>query len=498
MRVVLRADATASGGVGHVMRAIALVEVLHARGDEAVLVGDVAVSLAARACRAAQVEVVASGSAHGFDDAGAEALADLARNLGADLLHVDHYGVTDGMLAACRARGLPMSTMADGSFGLRPADLVVDPTLGATGDGVARLGGVAYAPVRRRVLAARSLDEHPGRADRAGVLVVMGGTDAAAVTPVVVGLLAQLPGVGRVRVVAAGGARAAIRAAGKGLDIVVSGPVADLARLATRHAFTVSAAGTTTIELACVGAPMAIVPVVANQRRGYEQLVDAGAAIGLGTAEDLAGGRALGALRRLLDDEALREEMSLHGRELVDGRGAERVVRTWRALTEQLTVRLARWADAPLLLGWRNDPATRSASRETGPVGDEEHRAWLTRTLAADDHRLLIVESGGAPVATVRFDRLEQGVWEISVTVAPTQRGHGLAARAVGAGQQWLGRRVAGIDRIVAVHREGNEASRSLFASLGYVPDDQPAERGFVRVVRRGPMSAESRGPRSS
>ena len=141
MRVVVRADATAAGGVGHVMRAVALAEALRARGDTAVLVGDVAEPLAERACHAVRLEVVAPGAAHGLDQGGVEALAVLAHRLGADVLHVDHYGVSDAMHAACRARGLPVSTMADGAHGLRPADLVVDPTLGATGDGRARLGG---------------------------------------------------------------------------------------------------------------------------------------------------------------------------------------------------------------------------------------------------------------------------------------------------------------------------------------------------------------------
>ena len=325
------------------------------------------------------------------------------------------------------------------------------------------------------------------------VLVVMGGTDTARVTPAVVALLARLEEVERVRVVATGPDRQSIRAAGAGLDLRVSGPVADLARLAARHAFTVSAAGTTTVELACVGVPMALVPVVPNQEAGYRRLVDAGVALGLGSVDDLRAGVALAALRRLAGDADLRDHLASRGRGLVDGRGGERIVRAWHTLAEPLTARPAREADAEFLLVWRNDRATRSASRETAPVTPGEHRAWLARTLAADDRRLLVIESRDVPVATVRFDRLEPGAWEVSVTVAPDRRGEGLAAGAVEAAQHWLEGQIGALDRLVAVHRDGNEASRLLFASLGYAPDDSTAEPGFRRLVRRGPTSAGSR-----
>jgi len=493
MRVVVRADATDSGGVGHVMRAVALAEALRTRGDTAVLVGEVAVPFAERACRAAGLEVVAPGPAHGLDRGGVEALAVLARRLGADVLHVDHYAVADSLQAACRERGLPVSTMADGVHGLRPADLVVDPTLGATGDGRARLGGVAYAPVRRRVTAARRARERCDPAAPMDVLVVMGGTDPLRVTPAVVALLARLAEVGRVRVVSTGADRRSIRAAGAGLDLRVSGPVADLARLAVRHTFAVSAAGTTTVELACAGVPMALVPVVANQEAGYRQLVDSGVALGLGTVDDVRTGVALEALRRMIGDARLRDRLGSRGRELVDGGGAERIVQAWHSLTVPLTVRPARETDADLLFAWRNDHATRSASRETAPVTSTAHREWLARTLATDERVLLLVEAGEVPVATVRFDRLEPGAWEVSVTVAPERRGEGLAAGAVQAAQRWLEGHVGAPGRLVAVHRDGNEASQRLFASLGYVPDvDRPADPGFRRLVRRGPTSAGS------
>src|ERR1044071_700613 len=87
-------------------------------------------------------------------------------------------------------------------------------------------------------------------------------------------------------------------------------------------------------------------------------------------------------------------------------------------------------ADAERLFRWRNDPATRAASVEGGAVAWDDHVAWLTRSLASRDRRLLVAEVDGEPIGTVRFDR--QGAeWVMSWTVAPERRGQGLGGRMV-------------------------------------------------------------------
>ncbi|MCA9795568.1 MAG: GNAT family N-acetyltransferase [Candidatus Eremiobacteraeota bacterium] len=99
-------------------------------------------------------------------------------------------------------------------------------------------------------------------------------------------------------------------------------------------------------------------------------------------------------------------------------------------MNAEVTLRPAGLEDARLLLEWRNDPVTRSASHNGAPVGRAEHEAWLARSLADPGRRLYVAETAGEPVGTVRADRLERG-WELSWTVAPTARGRGVGTRAV-------------------------------------------------------------------
>lgn len=95
-----------------------------------------------------------------------------------------------------------------------------------------------------------------------------------------------------------------------------------------------------------------------------------------------------------------------------------------------MELRLATIKDADLLLEWRSDPETMKASHSTGKIDRDGHIAWLSASLANPDRQLFIWEEGEIPVGTARAD-LSDGVWELSWTVAPSARGHGVGKRMV-------------------------------------------------------------------
>ncbi|WP_432456760.1 GNAT family N-acetyltransferase [Cellulomonas iranensis] len=480
MRVLLRCDASAGSGVGHLVRCLALAEAARARDWDVVLLGDVDAPLGRRLVAAARVEV-------------RPAPADLPRAVreqpdlvGADVLHVDHYDVHGDLR---RAGGPLVSSMEDGTFGRRPADVVVDSTLGAEhadrpadGSGTV-LRGVRYAPLRHAVRAARRAAPAERRDD---VLVVMGGTDAFGVGAAAAHL-AVAAGAPRVRVVATGEGAARVRARVPQAEVLA--PQDDLPALAAASGVVVSAAGTSVWELACVGAATAVVAVTENQRTGYERAVAAGIAVGLGPLDAVRAGddRAVGPLRALLTDPRARARLGERGRRLVDGLGADRVLDAWWAALGRpvLTARTATPDDADLLLGWRNDAGTRAASRDRGLVTRDAHVAWLSRVLAAPDRLLLVVERTGRPAGTVRFDRVDDDLWEVSITLAPHARGRGLAPDVLAAGERAWRARVGPGPAVLASVRPDNVASARLFEAAGYRPV-APGDDGLDRYVRPG------------
>lgn len=135
-----------------------------------------------------------------------------------------------------------------------------------------------------------------------------------------------------------------------------------------------------------------------------------------------------------------------------------------------ITARAATHADAEILLAWRNDPETRRWSRNMDPVTAEGHRAWLARTLDDDDRILLVAEDEHGPVGTARFDREDDGAWEVSVTVAPHRRGTRMAGPLLAAAEQTLREHAGPPVTLLAVVHQDNEASVRLFVRAGYRP----------------------------
>jgi RimJ/RimL family protein N-acetyltransferase len=320
----------------------------------------------------------------------------------------------------------------------------------------------------------------------------MGGTDAGGFTPTILDLLARTGLPLQVTAVTTGPAVVAPgRPAGK-LDVTLVPPAEDVAALMVGHDLVLSAAGTSMAELFCLGVPTVLVCVADNQRPGYQRALDAGAAVGIDPAD---AGRAVDLLRRVAGDAELRRTLSDTASRLVDGLGAWRIVRTWEQLTTrsearpfeagQVLLRPATAADADLLLEWRNDPETRSASRHAGSVDPAAHRRWLAESLNRPDRILLVGADHAGAVGIVRWDRDSEEEWEVSITVAPHRRGGRLALPLLDAGERELHRRQPAATTLLASVHAGNSASQRLFVSAGYTPDLPPDSHGFLRLLKQ-------------
>lgn len=333
-RVVIRCDGTTEGGLGHLVRALSVAEAACRAGWDVTVAGEVTSPLGRGLLSRSGLPVIPSTL-----DLGLLALGERA-----DVIHVDKYEVSVDARAQVHAAGALLSSMEDGLFGRRPADVVVDSSVGSERPGSISMGrphdgsslvlrGVAYAPMRSEVLQARA--ERSLMPDPTGplhVLVVLGGTDATGASATVAAVCSGAAGVADVTVVAPRERWPSISAVAGDVDLVEPGP--DFLRRATRSDLVVSAAGTTTWELACIGVPSLIMAVVENQIAGYHAVIDQGIGRGLGTLEEVRA-NPIGARRRVEDAVAdLRAGRSWTeaGLRAVDGRGAERIVAAWQEL----------------------------------------------------------------------------------------------------------------------------------------------------------------------
>jgi RimJ/RimL family protein N-acetyltransferase len=243
-----------------------------------------------------------------------------------------------------------------------------------------------------------------------------------------------------------------------------------------------SAAGTTAWELACMGLPAAVVVLADNQRPIAEQLADAGAAVDLGPADAVTTERIAAEVESLCRDAPRRRAQSEAGRQLIDGRGAGRVVTVMRCLDEpfpphQPRLRTAREDDARPLWRLVNHPSVRRASFSSDPIPWPEHVRWFRSRLASDTARIWVLELDGLVLGPVRYERTDRDTALVSVHVAPPFRGRGLAVRMLD--ETWRAACEAlGVRRVEAQIRRENTVSQRTFARAGFAPAAPAEVRG--------------------
>lgn len=139
-----------------------------------------------------------------------------------------------------------------------------------------------------------------------------------------------------------------------------------------------------------------------------------------------------------------------------------------RNSAEELQVRPATELDSAMIFAWRNDPATRAVSVTTEEITWSDHQKWFATVLADPDRHLLVAQVAGQQVGVVRFDRVGEQNWEISLNLAPEARGRGRGVVSIKAGHRWLLNYEEPAE-ILAKVRASNEASLRVFDKAGYV-----------------------------
>jgi spore coat polysaccharide biosynthesis predicted glycosyltransferase SpsG len=334
VRVGIRCDAGPVTGVGHLVRCVALAEELIRRGVAVHVLGEL------DGLTWARQQLTGRGLPLHPAPATPADLAAAAGRLRLDAVVLDSYDLDPAYAAALRADRRVVLAIVDGDLRGQRADVYVDQNLDAEHAPVdlpehaVRLAGLRYALLRDAVRRLRPEGPRPVR--RSGtpkVVCFFGGTDAYRAAPVLARrLVATAAGFDAVVVAADDGIRAELHAlrTAPGQTLTVIEPTDDLPRLVAGADLAVSASGTSTWELLCLGVPAALVWVVDNQWLGYRRVIERDLAAGLGRLQELghdaaAARNATAVLRGLLTEADRRQALAERAWTTVDGRGVERV-----------------------------------------------------------------------------------------------------------------------------------------------------------------------------
>lgn len=341
--ILIRADANADIGTGHVMRCLALAQEWQQVGGRAVF-AMAAIQPALRdkllhqsfesfLISSASNSIVAGSS----DDANRTAA--LARDQKASWIVVDgyHFGSDyQRQLKSERCRVLFLDDF--GHAAPYSADLVMNQNISAEESLYTNrapytrcLLGPQYCLLRNEFNAWREWHREIAPLGRR-VLVTMGGSDPQQLSERAIRALTQVdsPDLEAAIVVGAGKMGAEnLESIADSVEakITLHRDVSNMPELMAWADAAISAAGTTTWELCLMGLPAILITAAENQVQIARQLAQRECAIYLGDASEVQPRQISGALRSLLMDQNRRRAISSRCRQIVDGQGAARVVR---------------------------------------------------------------------------------------------------------------------------------------------------------------------------
>lgn len=490
MNLLIRADANAQIGTGHVMRCLALAQAWQHVGGQALFVMATDAPAVEDRLKSEGMEVTRLRTQPGTDHDAIQTV-DLARQGEASWAVVDGYHFGADYQRIIKDSGLHLLAIDDnGHSSHYYAEIVLNQNLHAD-EGLYEnrepytqlLVGTRYVLLRPEFLKWRGWKREIPEVARK-VLVTLGGGDPDNVTLKVVQALQQVEVDALEAIVVVGGSnphyeelQSAVR--GSQLVIRLQSSVTNMADLMAWVDVAVSAGGSTSWEVAFMGLPSAVLVLAHNQRPIAEQLNAAGVAVNLGWHENLCSAEIAQAITQLLVAAQARAEITRRGQELVDGEGTARVLMHMEGITPPL--RRVREDDCRLLWEWANDPEVRAVSFSSEPIPWEQHVQWLKSKLSDPNCVFYITLDGeGVPVGQVRYD-IDGNEAVISISIGQKFRSKGYGGTAIRrASQKLFG--ASAVDMIHAYVKQDNEASARVFGEVGFTDMGRTAIRGHQAI----------------
>jgi UDP-2,4-diacetamido-2,4,6-trideoxy-beta-L-altropyranose hydrolase len=491
MKVAIRVDASENVGAGHLMRCLTLADELRANGATVIfithdLAEDWMELITGRGHLSGPLPVRRGFDARAEDgiDAKLGWRVDAMNTrdcLGAfgtpDWLIVDHYALDAKWEACLRPRVGKIMVIDDLADREHDCDLLLDSNF-FEGSGqrydrlipkeCVRLIGPQYALLRpefRKAFSEHSTDE----GEKFRIVVSFGGSDPTGET---LKILAAIKGAGLrdtlIDVVVGSWNKDRFeieRMCGEipGANYLFN--VDNMACLMAKAALYVGAGGTTTWERCCMNLPGIVIATAENQIAGSVAMARRGAQIYLGKAPEVSGDNVMHVISFLQNNVWLRDALGNVGAGIVDGLGAERVVR--RIIHVGIELRAATPSDSEVVFQWRNSSEVRCNSFNSEPIEWRDHAAWYAAVLSNPNKVLLISMSNGKAVGVLRYDLHDcKGV--VSIYLSPESLGKGYGEHVLSAGNDWMAAHYPQITELEAETLPENVASARVFERAGF------------------------------
>ena len=469
--LVIRADASAQGGAGHIMRTLAYAQEWVSRGGRCVYIcstlpDKLKSRLHQETCTILKIDAESGSQEDALQT------SNILQEIAPHWLMLDSYH-----LASSYQKSLSLhkrtQVIALSDFGIQDFHkprIIIHPNIAPSADYSSLtyrptiLTGADYTPIRKELNPLRKKSTTPRPSN---ILISMGGSDPLEVAETVSKHLINNRELENIKI---------------RLILGPAYPSTGKAHQLKNHTLTIihspssmhehynwadtiiCSPSTTALEASYYGLAIGLILVADNQHNILKAMQTQQAALSLGDAS--INQLALEHLDLLLNPSE-HFKLSNNAASLIDGRGAKRVCQ--KMGLPEITLRKANKNDAKSLHTWSNDPVTRKASFNTELIPWEQHILWFDKQLANDSSYLLITEDTHQnQYGVVRFS-LDQSSNEatISISLDQTCRGKGLAPIIINKAADFLFQKYHQYS-IIAWIKPQNKASLQSFIRAGF------------------------------
>lgn len=494
MKIAFRVDASMQIGTGHVMRCLTLANALvgddttihficrHLPSSLEKILRDKGFDVAnLPACEKSNEEFPLAhsdwlGVAQAID---AKATLELVQNQEYDWLIVDHYALDirwERILKPAVKKVMVIDDLADREHDcdvLLDQNLYVDQEIrykNKVSSQCKMLIGPRYALLRKEFAEFRKKVK-PRQGKVARILVFFGGVDASDFTTKTIVALSQITEHKLLVDVVIGDQhpnKEGIETLCQRLGYSCHVQTNRMAELMANADFSIGAGGGAVWERACLMLPTLSIPTAQHQ---VKQLVDVALTGATYTfdVEDYTAEKIKKHVETLIENNVLRNLLSIRSAEIVDGKGVYRAAQALRSEIE-INLRQANELDEKLLFEWRNHPKIRAVSFNKNEITWDQHHNWFIASLSNSNRVLLIGEYNNKFVGVVRFD-LQNDDAEISIYLVQENENNGLGLPLIRSAEKWICKHRSEVKKLKANVLEANNVSQQFFIKAGYIPE---------------------------
>jgi UDP-2,4-diacetamido-2,4,6-trideoxy-beta-L-altropyranose hydrolase len=245
---------------------------------------------------------------------------------------------------------------------------------------------------------------------------------------------------------------------------------AELTNLLSKCDLCICPASSIAIESCAVGVPLLTGTTAANKKEILNVLLKHNAVHNLGDLNTISENEIVQKFHSIINKSEELNNLVLNQKQLIDGKSPERILRIFKSLensAEKIHFRFAKEKDVDLYYSWANDPLVRKNSYAQNELVYSEHVKWFkSRINSPDCFFYLFLNSSETPVGQVRITKGQEII--IGISIAPEFRGRSLGSEMLINASEDFFKNNKSENEIVAYIKKENTASYSIFKKAGF------------------------------